>query len=639
MTRYLYCYTVLFLCLLFSKNATAQHLLDKKLAAFSVQQASPEEALRKLGEQAKITFSYQTDILQSGHGISLSAQNICIGQLLQQLFGDDYEYTEQEDFIIVTKRTSYFIITGLVTDKVSGMPMDSVQIATSYRAFAVMTDKAGTFRMKVPVNHPMDHINAIRELYRDAFVPIKTAKDQRVHIQMQLSGIRELPEVTRTADAEEGPKKVRVHPLFNIRSGSTSFEASGIFNINEGNAYNFQLAGAVNVAGKSLKGVQVAGIHNLVGDTASGMQLAAMVNKTNGPVKGVQLAVVNQAHKLKGLQIGVINIADSSDGISLGLLNFVRNSSGYHSLSLFTNDVTNTNLAVKLGNSRLYTVFMGGMNISPDRKLYTLGIGLGHDILIGKRVTISMEGNYQFIKIISWDSRLIQAKTALNVRVLKGFNLFAGPAYNHYTNSEREIPPGYKDLGVREYKDTRGWIGWQAGITATDILWPAGRQYVYKEQQWSAQVGIAGGLSYDSDNRAEWLSGDVRLQRGIVDNSILVMLTTAINHRYERVFYYHNWDGSTSKRVSPALTDVALKGGLKVFVIKKFYAAAEIGAALAETRELSFSGERYTKKVRMLLSPSLGWGIGQRFDISARIENIQTAMFLRLGYTFLKSKG
>ena len=639
MTRHLYCYTVLLLCVLFSKEAAAQHLLDKKLAAFSVQKASPEEALRKLGEQAKITFSYQTDILPSGPGISLSVQNICIGQLLQQLFGDDYEYTEQEDFIIVTRRSSYFIITGLVTDKLSGMPMDSVQIATSYRAFAVMTDKAGTFRMKVPVNHPMDHINAIKELYRDAFVPIKIAKDQRVHIQMQLSGIRELPEVTRAADPEAGPKKVRVHPLFNIRSGSTGFEASGIFNINEGNAYNFQLAGAVNVVGKSLKGVQIAGLHNLVRDTASGMQLAAMVNKTNGPVKGVQLAVVNQAHKLKGLQIGVINIADSSEGVSLGLLNFVRNSSGYHSLSLFTNDVTNTNLAVKLGSSQLYTVFMGGMNISPDQKLYTLGIGLGHDILIGKKAAISTEANYQFVKISSWDSRLMQLKTALNVRALKGFNLFAGPTYNRYTNGEWKMPPGYKDLGVPGYKDTRKWIGWQAGITATDLLWPKGRHYVYKEQQWSAQVGIAGGVSYDPNNRADWVSGDLRLQRGIIDNSILVMLTTAINHRYERVIYFHNIDGSTSSRfVSSALTDLALKGGLKVFVIKKFYAAAEIGAALTEHPK-SMYAEELNRKVRMLLSPSLGWGIGKRFDISARIENIQTAMFLRLGYTFLKSEG
>lgn len=637
MIRHLHCSIVLLLCLQFSNVAVAQHLLDKKLSSFSVLQVSPEEALRRLGEQANINFSYQTDILQTSPRISLSVQHISIGQLLQQLFGDDYEFTEQEDFIIVTKRSSYFVITGLVTDKATGLAMDSVQIVTSYRAFAVMTDKSGAFRLKVPVNHPMDHINAIKDLYRDAFVPIKIAKDQRVHIQMEAAAVRELPEVTRTADAEEGPKTARVHPLFNIRSGSTSFEASGIFNINSGNAYNFQLAGAMNVAGKSLKGIQIAGIHNLVRDTTSGMQLAAMVNKTEGPVKGVQIAMVNQAHKLKGLQFGVINIADTSDGLSFGLLTFVRNSSGYHSLSLFSSDVTNTNLAFKLGNSRLYTVFMGGMNISQDKKLYTLGIGLGHDILIGNRFAISTEGNYQFIKIISWDSRLLQFKTALNVRVLKGFKLFAGPTFNHYTNSESEIPPGYKDLGVREYKDSRSWVGWQAGITATDLLWPAGKQYVYKEKIWSVQLGIAGGLSYDPNNRADWISGDVRLQRGIVDNSILVMLTTGINHRYERVFYYHNWDGSTSRYVSPALTDLALKGGLKVFVIKKFYAAAEIGAALAQSSATMFSDE-LTTKVRMVLSPSLGWGIGQRFDISARIENLHAAMFLRLGYTFLKSK-
>jgi hypothetical protein len=314
----------------------------------------------------------------------------------------------------------------------------------------------------------------------------------------------------------------------------------------------------------------------------------------------------------------------------------VRNSSGYHALSLFANDVTNTNLAVKLGNANLYTVFMAGMNISPDKKLYTLGIGLGHDILIGKRAAISTEGNYQFIKITSWDSRLIQFKTALNVRALKGFNLFAGPSFNHYTNSEREIPAGYKDLGVTGYKDTKTWIGWQAGITATDLLWPQGRQYVYKEKKWSVQAGIAGGLSYDTDNRAEWVSGDLRLQRGIIDNSILVMLTTAINHRYERVFYFHNWDGTSSKYVSPAITDYALKAGLKVFVIKKFYAAAEAGAALTESPR-SYNTDEVKTKVRMLLSPSLGWAIGQGFDVSARIESIQAAMFLRLGYTFLKS--
>jgi hypothetical protein len=318
------------------------------------------------------------------------------------------------------------------------------------------------------------------------------------------------------------------------------------------------------------------------------------------------------------------------------LLNFVRNGSGYHSLSLFTNDVTNTNLAVKLGNRQLYTVFMGGMNISPDQKLYSLGIGLGHDFRIGKRAAISMEGNYQFIKIMSWDNRLMQAKTALHVRVLKGFNLFAGPTYNHYVNSEQEIPPGYKDMGVSGYKDTRSWIGWQAGITATDILWPAGRQYVYREKTWSAQVGIAGGLSYDPNNRADWLSGDVRLQRGIIDNSILMMLTTAVSHRYERVFYTQNRDGSTSRYVSSGLTNFALKAGLKVFVIKQFYAAAEIGPAVTEHPETMFSDDIRTK-VRVLLSPSLGWGIGQRFDLSARIENIQGAMFLRLGYTFLKS--
>jgi hypothetical protein len=615
---------------------TAQHQLEKKIPFFSVHKASPEEALRRLGEQGGVHFSYKTDILQEGNSVSVSAANSSIGQLLHLLFHDEYEYGEQQDFIIVTRRSSYFIIKGHVTDKATGKAMDSVLVATPYRAFATLTDQAGAFRLKIPVTHPLDHIVLMKEFYRDVFIQLKNTGDREIDVQMQAAAVHELPPVTSEAAAEGNAKAVRAHPLFNIRRGSTGFEAGGIFNFNEGNAYNFQLAGALNIVGKSMKGVQVAGIHNLVMDTAKGLQIAGLVNKADGPVKGIQLAAVNHAHKLKGLQIGVINIADSSDGVSIGLLNFVRNAGGYHSLSLYATDIANTNLAFKLGNARLYTVFMAGMNVTPGRRLYTLGIGLGNDILIGNRVAISTEASFQGINAGSWDNRLLQAKTALNVRILKGFSLFAGPTFNYYTTSQQEIPPGYKGLGITGYKESRRWIGWQAGITAADLLWPEGKQYVYREKKWSVQAAMGGGLSYDTDNRAEWISGDIRVQRAVVDNSILVMLTTAVNHRFVRREHYYNINWGPYGDTSQAVTNYALKAGLKVFVIRKFYAAAELGVVSSET-PVRYSNSETDRKMRMLLSPSLGWLIGQRWDISARIENIQAAMFLRLGYTLWKS--
>ncbi|HXO76653.1 MAG TPA: hypothetical protein VN824_15480, partial [Puia sp.] len=72
--------------------AEAQHLLDKTVPVFSVHRVVAETALRRLGDQGKVRFSYRSDILQAGQLLSLTAENKTVSQLLHLLFGDDYEY-------------------------------------------------------------------------------------------------------------------------------------------------------------------------------------------------------------------------------------------------------------------------------------------------------------------------------------------------------------------------------------------------------------------------------------------------------------------------------------------------------------------------------------------------------------------
>jgi hypothetical protein len=602
--------------------AGAQHLLDKQIPSFSIAQRSPEDALRQLGQCSNVHFSYKTDLLQPEHTISLSAENRTIGQLLHLLFKDDFEYIEQQDFVIVVKRSSYYIISGHIADKATGLPMDSVQISSSNGVISAFSNKQGLFRLKVPVCYPVSYVLMEKDFYVDTFVRINNPADKDIEAQMQPVAIPELLPVVTTAHSEDKRKKPGLQSvLFNIRRRSTRFEASGIFNVNEHNAYNFQLAGAVNVVGRSLKGVQIAGIHNLVMDSTAGVQLSGLVNKTEGPVNGVQIAAVNHARKLRGVQVGVINIADSSEGYSIGLLNFVRNASGYHSLSLFTSDLMTTNLELKLGNNKLYTVFLAGMNMVPGQKLYSAGVGLGHDVLLGSRLTIATEASYQAVNAGSWDNRLFQLRSSLNLRIRKGLTLFAGPSFNHYTNSQDNTAPGYKYMGIALYKGSKEWLGWQAGITSADLLWSSGKQYVHKEKGWALQAGLGGGFSFDDFNEAKWFSADLRLQRGIIDNTMAIMLTAGVNHRLSRSTDFIDPSGK-GFLASPGITDVKLLLGLKIFVVRKFYAAAELGIA----------GRR------MIWSPSVGWAIGHRLDLSARIESANAPMLLRLAYTLWRSR-
>lgn len=626
--------TIILLCLLLPVMAGAQHLLDKKLAYFTVDKTTPEEALRQLGEQGHVHFSYKTDILQTGHTISLAAQNKTIAQLLHLLFKDAYEYTEQQDFIIVAKRTSYYIVSGRITDNETGNALDSVLISSSSGIFSALSDQDGAFRLTIPVCYPVDYLTLKKELYVDVFAEINKAADKTVQVQMQPVQVHELTPVITLAQQGNNAGRMAINPLYNIRKQSTRLEAGGIFNVTGGNAYNLQFAGAVNIVGKSLKGVQIAGIHNLVLDSANGMQLSALVNKTGGPVKGVQLAAMNYAGKLKGVQIGLINISDSSEGYSIGLLNFVRNATGYHSLSLFSSDLMNTNLAVKLGNARLYTVFTAGMNILPGKKLLAAGIGLGHDILLSKKLAIATEASYHAVNAGSWDNRLLQFKSSLNVQVIKGYNLFAGPVFYHYTNAQGDAIDGYKNMHVSGYKASRSWVGWQAGITASDLLWSAGKQYVHAENSWSVQAGVGGGVSFDVFDAAKWTSADIRVQKGIDAYNITLMFTAGMNHRFNRVSAVSDNTGL----YTPGTTDYFAKLGLKIFVIRKFYVAAELGSTINKVPEKIFNTPEISNKRRFLWAPSIGWLVGQRIDISARVESVHTPLLLRCGYTLWKNR-
>ncbi|TCD23436.1 hypothetical protein EZ456_17690 [Pedobacter psychrodurus] len=282
-------------------------------------------------------------------------------------------------------------------------------------------------------------------------------------------------------------KKIQVAGLFNVVGGSvkgTQFsgayndvnlnmdgvQVAGLLNRVESKVRGLQLAGVGNLAGKDVKGAQVAGLVNWSKNT-TGVQLAGVLNQTSGRLKGMQLAgLVNHAQNMDGFQLGVVNLADSSSGISIGLINLSNN--GYRKITVYSNEVINANVAFKTGNANLYTLLIVGKNFSDTARVFTFGLGLGHDFILNKRFAIAAEGTIQSIYLgnnVEEANNLYRLQVNLQFNALSRLAIFAGPAYSHYVNGEvisgenykKEVAPAWS----RRFKNgAQGWLGWNFGV-------------------------------------------------------------------------------------------------------------------------------------------------------------------------------
>lgn len=278
-------------------------------------------------------------------------------------------------------------------------------------------------------------------------------------------------------NAVGGPVKgLQVAGINNLVFDSVkAMQVAGVNNLVKGKFGGFQVAGVYNHVTDTVKGMQVAGVGNFANKKVGGVQISGVVNVARQQMNGVQVAgVFNYAKKLKGVQIGLINIADSSDGYSIGLINIVLK--GYHQLSYSVNEIQNVNLAFKTGNRKLYSILQAGMNVSDSNKLYSFGYGLGTEIPVNKRKTISLnpELSSNYLYLGSWDytNLLNRANLNLQCKLGKYVSLFAGPSFSVYVSDQSAKFNGYRSpLPPAGYNKIRfsnrvsGWFGWSAGIS------------------------------------------------------------------------------------------------------------------------------------------------------------------------------
>lgn len=262
---------------------------------------------------------------------------------------------------------------------------------------------------------------------------------------------------------------------FNGAKGSvTGIQYSGIANYVKKDTRGLQAAGIYNHISGNLTGAQMGGMGNYTRQSVNGLQMAGIFNINYGHLKGAQIAgILNYTKHLKGVQFGLINIADTSSGYSIGLINIVRK--GYYKITLSTNEVMNTNLAIKSGNSKLYSILLVGVNAGSDEKSFSYGYGIGHEIKVGKRFTVNPELTSQHLYLGNWhyDNILSKFQVLATVKLMPGIALFAGPSFASYYSDQPAAVKGYKFLVPDDNYHTfnlwndnvTGWIGWTAGIS------------------------------------------------------------------------------------------------------------------------------------------------------------------------------
>jgi hypothetical protein len=623
---------------LFYSKAFSQNILNKQVTV-NFKNIRLADALEMIGNQGKFYFSYSGKLLPKDSIVTITADRQPLYVVMQQLFHGKYAYEEQKNYLIIsgilphlslintdiTNSNNTCSISGIVVDELTGERLMNASVYSKEQLVATLTDEHGYFKLKFKTGDPgMLSITASKLSYKD--VSLNFLRSVSVVSRARMQKYKEVSENVKGVEmdafgrffisARQQIQSLNIpdffakqpfqfsltpglstHGLFssqvinkfsvNIAGGYTAgvdgFEVGGLFNINKGNSRYVQLAGIFNLVGGTVTGLQLAGVTNTALDSVKGLQLAGFINKAKSRVRGLQISALdNEAHLLKGVQIGLVNVVDSSEGASIGLINIIRN--GFYKVSYSASNLTNTNLSLMTGTHLFYSTLHFGANIRQGEKMYTFGLGLGHDFMLGGKWYLSASADYQFACTGSWDDRWGQGKLLLNTQLTDRISLFAGPSYNKYSTTGSI--PGYKTRFRRpEYYDglrnpVHRWLGWEAGI-AFNSVFKQPPKINHSTESWFLGGAIIGGTGFEGLFGLV-SGGELFVEREFSGGLAAILSVGYINNglRNNGFSYMYTDNSMPPKTMSYYNTEfkaLPFKAGMKVYSGKRLFFAGQIG--------------------------------------------------------------
>jgi hypothetical protein len=357
-----------------------QNILSKNIS-LEVSRQRLDNVLEILSNKADFYFSYNSKIVKKDSLISLSVHNKTIGEILNLLFNNTYEFKESGNYVIIRKapirltmvtnkavvEDKIYSVSGYVYDEQSGIAVNEASVYEKKQLVSSLTNERGYFKLKLKsskINTATLFIS--KEFYQDTSIVIEPRHNQEIMITM-IPLEREEEKVTispgdyLTPDSlGQAANNTDTAALVNVTSppvDSTSVERTGmgkfllstkqkIQSINLSNFFatrpfqvslvpglgsHGKMSGQVvnnfslNVFGgytAGTNGIEIGGLFNIDKKEVKYFQAAGIFNVVGGKVTGFQVGGVNNTvlNDTKGFQVAGVNnhVQGKFSGIQVG---------------------------------------------------------------------------------------------------------------------------------------------------------------------------------------------------------------------------------------------------------------------------------------------------------------------------------
>jgi len=198
--------------------------------------------------------------------------------------------------------------------------------------------------------------------------------------------------------------------------------------------------GVASISAGEVRGVQW-GVANVTAGDLNGFQLGVS-NVTAGEFDGVQIGVINWATRSRGLQLGIINIAaEGADSQPIGLLNIIGD--GIFKPTVWMSDTSLTNVGIKMGSRKFYSVLGAGLQPAGDGEGVSLLAGVGRHFELADALWLDTDlvahsqfKNYEF-KDTEPDF-LFKYRTVIGWQIAEHFSVYGGLSLNFLVSEMRE---------------------------------------------------------------------------------------------------------------------------------------------------------------------------------------------------------
>lgn len=355
--------------LAFASPVRAQHLLTRQVT-LSPASIPLQQALKEIAAQGGFYFSYNSDQIPGDSLIDVPATRTSVRELLSRLLGDDYQYSETGDYVIIRARDTNgksFLFRGYVVNKNTGAKISDASVYETRQLVSTLTDANGYFQLKIRGPSPVAMLRVSKSNFNDTAYLLQAEAGREVTLgvspirsvvldsvivmpgsdlenswlgKLFISSRQKVRDLNLSSFFVRQPFQYSLVPgigthgkmsaqvankfSFNILGGYSGgvngFELGGLFNIDRKNVRYAQVAGLFNTVGGSVEGAQVAGLYNGILDSVNGVQVAGLINRVGTSFHGVQIAGLTNrvTGDVSGIQIaGLYNHTPRLAGVQI----------------------------------------------------------------------------------------------------------------------------------------------------------------------------------------------------------------------------------------------------------------------------------------------------------------------------------